>query len=57
VSFVLERMDGGELFDRLIRRGAYTESEIRVSFKRVAEALAYLCVATPAARGLRLRDA
>jgi serine/threonine protein kinase len=42
VSFVLELMSGGELFDRLIRRGAYLEGDARLPFKRVAEGLAYL---------------
>jgi hypothetical protein len=35
-------MHGGELFDRLIRRGAYSEDEARVSFAQFAKGLAYL---------------
>lgn len=42
VEFVLEYMPGGELFDRLIERGPYTEQDARLPFKRLAEALAYL---------------
>lgn len=42
VEFVLEYMPGGELFDRLIERGPYTEEDARLPFKRLAEALAYL---------------
>ena len=42
-------MYGGELFERLIQRGAYTESEARTPFRQVAEGLAYLheCVGSP----------
>ena len=35
-------MYGGELFDRLIRRGAYTEDEARHTFRQVAQGLLYL---------------
>lgn len=35
-------MYGGELFDRLIRRGAYAEIEVRTPFRNLASALAYL---------------
>ena len=42
VSFVLEFMGGGELFDRLLKNGAYPETEIRLPCKRLGEALAYI---------------
>ncbi len=35
-------MRGGELFDRLIQRGAYSEAEARKPFHEVALALQYL---------------
>ena len=35
-------MRGGELFDRLIQRGAYSEAEARQPFHQVAMALSYL---------------
>ena len=35
-------MYGGELFDRLILRGAYTENEARQTFVQVAQGLLYL---------------
>ena len=35
-------MSGGELFDRLVRRGAYSEEEARAPFRQVAEGLLYL---------------
>ncbi len=35
-------MYGGELFDRLILRGAYTENEARQTFAQVAQGLLYL---------------
>ena len=35
-------MNGGELFDRLILRGAYTENEARQTFAQVAHGLLYL---------------
>ena len=35
-------MYGGELFDRLIKRGAYSEEEARQPFRQVAEGLLYL---------------
>ena len=38
----LVRMDGGELFERLIREGAFPEDHARRTFKQVAEALFYL---------------
>jgi serine/threonine protein kinase len=42
VYFCMECMYGGELFDRLIRRGAYAEVEVRTPFRNLAHALAYL---------------
>ena len=42
VSFVLEHMQGGELFERLIAEGAFEESQARYTFQRVAQGLAYL---------------
>jgi serine/threonine protein kinase len=41
-------MRGGELFDRLIQRGAYSEADARRPFHQVAMALNYLhkCVAS-----------
>ena len=47
--FIGASMYGGELFDRLIRRGAYTEDEARQPFRQVAEGLVYLheCVRWP----------
>lgn len=35
-------MNGGELFDRLIQRGAYSEDEARTAFRQVAEGLYYI---------------
>ncbi len=42
-------MPGGELFDRLIKWGVYSEEEAKPLFKQVAEALHYLhrCVCVP----------
>jgi serine/threonine protein kinase len=40
-------MYGGELFDRLIKRGAYTEDEARQPFRQVAEGLVYLHECVP----------
>lgn len=51
VCFVLEIMHGGELFDRLIRQGAYSETDAREPFRQVASALQYLH-----ARGIIHRD-
>lgn len=42
IYFCMECMYGGELFDRLIRRGAYAEVEVRAPFRNLANALAYL---------------
>ncbi len=42
VSFVFERMRGGELFDRLVRHGAYPEAVVSAAFRPVAEGLAFL---------------
>ncbi len=42
VSFVLEHMQGGELFERLIAEGAFEESQARFTFQKVAQGLAYL---------------
>jgi len=42
VAFVLELMEGGELFDRLIKHGAVPEAEARLQFARLAQALRYL---------------
>lgn len=42
VSFVLEYMSGGELFERLLKRGACPEAEVRLPCKRLAEALRYV---------------
>ena len=35
-------MTGGELFDRLVNVGAYSENDARTIFKQVAEGLVYL---------------
>ncbi len=35
-------MSGGELFDRLVQRGAYSEVEARDTFKQFAQGLQYL---------------
>ena len=42
VSFVLEPMEGGELFQRLIHEGALEEPAARHTFLHVAQALAFL---------------
>jgi serine/threonine protein kinase len=39
---IMELMTGGELFDRLIRMGAYGESDARSAMRDVASALAYM---------------
>ncbi len=39
---VLRRMEGGELFDRLIKHGAYSEYDAREAFRQVARGLAYI---------------
>jgi serine/threonine protein kinase len=39
---VMEMASGGELFDRLITRGPYTEAHAAVLIREVAEALAYI---------------
>ena len=35
-------MHGGELFDRIMTRGAYSEADARTRFRQVAEGLLYL---------------
>jgi hypothetical protein len=35
-------MEGGELFDRLIKHGAYSEYDAREAFRQVARGLAYI---------------
>jgi len=42
VSFAMERVTGGELFEYLIHTGAMTEEQARASFVPVLRALAYL---------------
>lgn len=39
---IMEMASGGELFDRLITRGKYTETHASVLIREVAEALAYI---------------
>mmetsp|Transcript_23779 Transcript_23779/g.33275 ORF Transcript_23779/g.33275 Transcript_23779/m.33275 type:complete len:334 (+) Transcript_23779:33-1034(+) len=39
---VMEKLSGGELFDRIVAKGSYSEKEASVLIKSVAEALMYL---------------
>lgn len=42
VYIVTERLHGGELFDRIIELGRYTEENARTTFRQIAEAVKYL---------------
>jgi len=39
---VLELVTGGELFERLVQKGAYSEKEASALFRQIGEAIAYL---------------
>lgn len=41
-ALVMEYVAGGELFDRLVRLGAYSEKQASALFRQVGEAIAYL---------------
>jgi len=42
VSLVLEYVDGGELFDRIVQRGYYSERDASTVVRQILEALKYL---------------
>ena len=39
---VLELVDGGELFDRIVERGCYTEADAVICLKQILSAIDYL---------------
>ena len=41
VYLVMEKCDGGELFDRIIEKGSYSEEEARVLFTQIMKAINY----------------
>jgi len=42
VVLVMELLEGGELFSRIVKRGAYTEKEASRHFRRITEALDFM---------------
>ena len=42
MHLVMELVTGGELFDRIVAKGSYTEADASVATKKLCEALAYL---------------
>ena len=42
LSLILEHVTGGELFDRIVQRGSYTERDAALCVQQICSAVAYL---------------